>query len=275
MNIAFSPCPNDTFIFHALVHGLVEHTPPFAVTFADIDRTNDWAANGARHFDLLKISCAALPYALKDYALLPCGGALGDGCGPLLLVREPGSSCKTVAVPSERSTAYLLFRLWMEEHMEPDERPHVIVLPFHEIMPQIAAGRIDAGLVIHEARFTFSQYGLHQWVDLGEWWQTTTGALIPLGAIVAKRGLDHAQLASWIRKSLQMAWDRPERAERFIMEHAQEMDKAVADAHIQLYVNEYSLDIGERGGTSIRLLLEKAAHARLLPAFSERMLFQA
>jgi 1,4-dihydroxy-6-naphthoate synthase len=275
MNIAFSPCPNDTFIFHALVHGMVAGAPPFRVTFADIDRTNDWAANGERSFDLLKISCAALPYVLDDYALLPCGGALGDGCGPLLLVRERGLKCQTVAVPSERSTAYLLFRLWMDAHLDPANRPQIVVLPFHEIMPQLVAGTVDAGLVIHEARFTFQQFGLMQWVDLGEWWQSSTGSLIPLGAIVARRNLDHEQVTSWIRKSLQLAWEHPHQSESFIMKHAQEMEKSVTADHIRLYVNEYSLDIGERGKQSIHLLLTRAARLGLLPAVETNRLFQA
>ena len=151
MKIAYSPCPNDTFVFHAWAHGLIEGAPPIDVTFADIDVTNTAAERG--EFDVVKVSYAALPWLLDDYTLLPCGGALGRGCGPLVLTRGDVADLdgRTVAVPSERSTAYLLFRLWAA-----GQRPaRIDVVPFTSIMPAVRDGTYDAGLVIHEARFTY------------------------------------------------------------------------------------------------------------------------
>lgn len=148
------------------------------MTFADIDVTNGMAERG--ELDVLKVSYAVLPWVLEEYALLPCGGALGRGCGPLVLTKELGLDLagRTVAVPSERSTAYLLFRLWAAE-MVPDGVGEVVVMPFDEIMPAVRDGKVDAGLVIHEARFTYRNYGLHNLADMGRHWEDTTGLPIP------------------------------------------------------------------------------------------------
>ncbi|WP_329316706.1 1,4-dihydroxy-6-naphthoate synthase [Streptomyces sp. NBC_01262] len=267
LRIVYSPCPNDTFVFHAWAHGLVPGAPPVDVTFADIDITNGMAERGES--DILKVSYAVLPYVLDQYALLPCGGALGRGCGPLVLTREPGTDLagKTVAVPSERSTAYLLFRLWAAAEV-PGGVGKIEVLPFHEIMPAVRDGRVDAGLVIHEARFTYQNYGLHKLADMGEHWESTTGLPIPLGAIIAKRSLGEArlrELAAAIRESVRMAWDEPEASHAYVLEHAQEMDPKVADQHIGLYVNEFTADLGENGYAAVRGLLTRAAAEGLVP----------
>lgn len=286
LSLAVSPCPNDTFVFHALIHGLVPGAPPVELTFADVDVTNTQAQRGA--FDLVKVSYAALPWLLDDYHLLPCGGALGRGCGPLVLTRDPrlsggagvtdgtdagvvgGAAAwtgadllgKTVAVPGDRTTAYLLFRLWAAE------RPpaHIVVVPFHEIMPGVAAGRYDAGLVIHEARFTYPRYGLTAVVDLGEWWERDTGLPIPLGAILARRGtVDPAEATEWIRTSVSMAWADPDASIDFVLRNAQEMEPAVVQQHIALYVNEFTLDLGPDGHAAADALLGRAAAAGITP----------
>ncbi|MEU3171516.1 MULTISPECIES: 1,4-dihydroxy-6-naphthoate synthase [unclassified Streptomyces] len=267
LGIAYSPCPNDTFVFDALAHGRVPGAPALDVTFADIDLTNGMAERG--ELDVLKVSYAALPYVLDEYALLPCGGALGRGCGPLVLTREEGTdlSGRTVAVPSERSTAYLLFRLWAADTL-PGPVGEVVVMPFHEIMPAVRDGKVDAGLVIHEARFTYRNYGLHQLADMGEHWERTTGLPIPLGAIIARRSLGPAaltRLADAVRASVRAAWDDPEATRPYVMEHAQEMDPAVADQHIGLYVNEFTADLGEDGYAAVRGLLTRAAAEGLVP----------
>ncbi|MER6122204.1 1,4-dihydroxy-6-naphthoate synthase [Streptomyces sp. NPDC001795] len=267
LQIAYSPCPNDTFVFEALAHGRVPGAPALDVTFADIDITNGMAERG--EFDVLKVSYAVLPYVLDEYALLPCGGALGRGCGPLVLTREPGIDLtgRTVAVPSEKSTAYLLFRLWAADTV-PGGVGEIVVMPFHEIMPAVRDGKVDAGLVIHEARFTYQNYGLHKLADMGEHWEDTTGLPIPLGAIIAKRslGADTLKLlAESIRTSVRAAWDDPEVSRPYVMEHAQEMDPAVADQHIGLYVNEFTADLGEDGYAAIRGLLTRAAAEGLVP----------
>ncbi|GAA3372708.1 1,4-dihydroxy-6-naphthoate synthase [Streptomyces sannanensis] len=277
LKIAYSPCPNDTFVFHAWAHGLVPGAPRLDVTFADIDITNGMAERG--EFDILKVSYAVLPWVLDEYALLPCGGALGRGCGPLVLTREPGTcggtsqtksggiSGKTVAVPSERSTAYLLFRLWAADVL-PGPVGNVVVMPFHEIMPAVRDGRVDAGLVIHEARFTYQNYGLHCLADMGEHWERTTGLPIPLGAIIAKRSLGEdvlRRIAEAARTSVLMAWDDPTASRAYVMEHAQEMDPLVADQHIGLYVNEFTASLGENGYAAVRGLLTRAAAEGLVP----------
>ncbi|MFG2064152.1 1,4-dihydroxy-6-naphthoate synthase [Micromonospora sp. NPDC048871] len=271
LSMAISPCPNDTFVFHALVHGQVPGAPPVEVTYADVDVTNTAAERGA--FDLVKVSYAALPWLLDDYHLLPCGGALGRGCGPLVLTRadrEGGPDRTdlrdaTVAVPGDRTTAYLIFRLWSA-----GKTPRRIeVVPFHEIMPGVAAGRYDAGLVIHEARFTYPRHGLTALVDLGEWWEGDTGLPIPLGAILARRGVvDPQQAAGWIRESVRQAWADPAASRGYVLEHAQEMEPDVVDRHIGLYVNEFTADLGEAGFAAVEALLGRAADAGLVPQTS-------
>jgi 1,4-dihydroxy-6-naphthoate synthase len=170
-------------------------------------------------------------------------------------------------VPSERSTAYLLFRLWAAE-VVPGGVGDVVVMPFHEIMPAVRDGKVDAGLVIHEARFTYQDYGLHSLADMGEHWESTTGLPIPLGAIIAKRSLGEETLrllAESARASVRMAWDDPEASRPYVLEHAQEMDPAVADRHIGLYVNEFTADLGEDGYAAVRGLLTRAAAEGLVP----------
>ncbi|MBU5673421.1 1,4-dihydroxy-6-naphthoate synthase [Paenibacillus brevis] len=275
MNIAFSPCPNDTFVFHALVHGLVPGAPEFDVTFADIDITNGLAASGQGP-DILKISFAALPWVLDEYALLPCGGALGRGCGPLVLtaggIAGPQDlSGRRVAVPSERSTAYLLFRLWAAAHI-PGGIGEIIVMPFDEIMPAVQDGSIDAGLVIHEARFTYPTYGLHLLADLGSWWETDTGLPIPLGAIIARRSLDLEALSGWIQESVRYAWQHPEASAEFVRSHAQEMAPEVTEAHIALYVNDFTENLGADGYAAVHALLDRAAREGIIPAVNPELL---
>jgi 1,4-dihydroxy-6-naphthoate synthase len=270
ISLAYSPCPNDTFVFHALAHGLVPGAPPVDVTFADVDVTNTAAERG--EFDVVKVSYAALPWLLGEYELLPCGGALGRGCGPLVLTasdRDPASLAgATVAVPGDRTTAYLLFRLWSAGFPPATVR----VMPFHEIMPAVQDGDVDAGLVIHEARFTYQQYGLHSVADLGDWWERDTGLPIPLGAIIARRdllartGVSPAAMTGYIRASVRAAWADPSASRGYVLAHAQEMDPSVADAHIALYVNEFTEDLGEDGHAAARALLSRAAAAGLVPA---------
>ncbi|MBU9720086.1 MULTISPECIES: 1,4-dihydroxy-6-naphthoate synthase [Bacillaceae] len=267
MNIVYSPCPNDTFIFHALTHGLIPNTPKFDVTYADIDITNGLAVKGDSP-EIMKISYAALPYMHEDYRLLPCGGALGRGCGPLVLsndyTKAEDLAGKTVAVPSERSTAYLLFRLWAAQQI-PGGVGKIIVMPFHEIMPAVRDGKIDAGLVIHEARFTYQNFNLKLLTDLGDWWEQDTGSPIPLGAIIAKKSLNLGELTDWIRQSVNYAWDNPEASMDYVLEHAQEMSPEVAKSHIDLYVNEFSADLGNAGFAAVESLLGRAMQEGLVP----------
>ena len=262
MKLAFSPCPNDTFVFHAWTHGLIEGAPATEVTYADIDVTNTAAERG--EFDVVKVSYAALPWLLERYALLPAGGALGRGCGPLVLTRGelPSLDGRTVAVPSERSTAYLLFRLWAA-----GQHPaRIDVVPFTRIMPAVRDGEYDAGLVIHEARFTYPSYGLTALADLGEWWESDTGLPIPLGAILARRELDAGALTRVLRASVEHAWADPSASAAYVAEHADEMSPDVQAQHIALYVNEFTRDLGEEGYAAADALLTRAHANNLTPA---------
>jgi 1,4-dihydroxy-6-naphthoate synthase len=277
LNIAFSPCPNDTFVFHAWVHGLIPGAPELKVRYADIDITNHLAAAPGGPEEVLKISYAALPWVLSEYRLLPCGGALGRGCGPLVLtaeqaVTDPAQLAgKRVAVPSRRSTAYLLFRLWAAQKIS-GGLGEIVVMPFDEIMPAVRDGKIDAGLVIHEARFTYHSYGLSMLADMGNWWESDTGLPIPLGAIVAKRSLHTEQISDWIRQSVEYGWAHPEASREYVRNHAQEMDSEVAKAHIALYVNEFTANLGTEGYAAVDALLSRAAREGLVPEIDPALL---
>jgi len=262
LGLAHSPCPNDTFVFHAWTAGLVPDAPPVDVTFADVDVTNGAAERG--EFDVVKVSYAALPWLLGDYALLPSGGALGRGCGPLVLTAGWADLAgATVAVPGDRTTAYLLFRLWAAGSSGLGRPGRIEVVPFAEIMPGVRDGRYDAGLVIHEARFTYSGYGLTCLADLGDWWEGDTGLPIPLGAILARRDLDAGALAAVVRASVEAAWADPAASRDYVAAHAQEMDPDVQARHIALYVNEFTRELGDEGYRAVETLLDRAAAAGL------------
>jgi 1,4-dihydroxy-6-naphthoate synthase len=251
LTLGFSPCPNDTFVFHALVHGLVGG-PAFAPpVYADIDVLNARAL--ADDLDVVKVSYGVLPH-LSGYTLLSSGGALGRGCGPLVLTRSPDVDLRgaTIAIPGEQTTAYLLLRLW-----DPDYGA-VVVMPFDRIMPAVRDGEVDAGLVIHESRFTYPSYGLHCAADLGDWWERETGLPVPLGAIVARDGLDMVAIESAIRSSVEYAWAHPEASRAYVLAHSQELAPEVVDAHIALYVNEFTRDLGDEGRRAIKELLARA-----------------
>ncbi len=284
LRLGYSPCPNDTFIFHAMTHGLVgdevgsgpgapvDEGPSsagslaFDVTLDDVEGLNQAAARGA--LDVAKISYHAYGYVSNDYVLLPAGGALGRGVGPLVVARTPDLDLrgKRVAIPGGRTTANLLLRLWQPEGVE------TIELRYDRIMPAVSGGEVDAGLIIHESRFTYQSHGLHALVDLGTWWEREIGHLVPLGAIAARRSLGsevHARLTNTIRASLRYAWDHPHASAAYVAEHAQEMSPEVRDQHIALYVNDYSMDVGSEGEAAVRALYARAAERGLFPPVTE------
>lgn len=289
LSVAFSPCPNDTFVFDAWVNGRLNgatgptageasgadhHSPPAVdVTFADVDVTNTAALE--LKYDVVKVSFAALPWLMRDYELLPCGGALGRGCGPLVLTRGDRTNLDDarVAVPGERTTAYLLMRLWAVGRTP----ANIDVVPFAEIMPAVRAGTYDAGLVIHEARFTYPQFGLTAMADLGQWWEADTGLPIPLGAILARRdlaqrtGVSGDEVADVIRRSVRHAWAHPGDSAAYVAAHAQEMDPDVQRRHIELYVNNFTEDLGAEGYAAIDALLGRAEKMDLVPRLQQRL----
>ncbi len=262
LKIAHSPCPNDTFIFHAWSHGLISGAPELDVTFADIHLTSKWVSEST--YDLLKISSAALPIAqAAGYQLVPAGGAVGHNNGPLLLSRSAATTPAdligaSLAIPSLNSTAYRLARKWLAENL-PEGFGKVTEVVFSDIMPALVKGDFDAGLVIHEARFTYPRYGLHQIVDLGQWWEAKTGLPVPLGAIVARDDVVERYgiqtLAQWCADSVNYAWKHPEASRSYVAENADDMDEDVQRAHIDLYVNEFSADLGPEGLAAFDALL--------------------
>lgn len=246
MRLGISPCPNDTFVFHAWVHGLVDG-PPVEVRYEDIDVLNTLALGD--ELDVVKVSYGVLVHLPDGWVRLRSGGALGHGCGPLV-VSADGELREPVAIPGERTTAYLLLRLWL------GRTPDVVVLPFDRILPAVRDGEVPSGLVIHESRFTYPSYGLRAVADLGEVWEGRTGLPVPLGAIVARRTVDVAAVDAAIRASVEYAWAHPEASRAYVLEHAQELDPAVVDAHIGLYVNEFTRDLGDEGERAVKELLD-------------------
>ncbi len=272
LTLGFSPCPNDTFMFYPLVHGLVDTGGiSFNERLEDVETLNRLAVEGL--LDVTKVSYAALGHIREQYALLRAGSALGRGCGPLVVAREPlaesGLSGKVIAIPGRYTTAHLLLRL----HSPSAE--NFLEMPFNEIMDAVMTGRADAGVIIHESRFTYQGFGLHQLVDLGEWWEGETGLPIPLGGIVARRSLG-AEVIGRIEKGLTAAVDyaraNPRAAASYIREHAQEMSEDVCLSHIGLYVNDFSQQLGDEGERAIYELLKRAENAGIIPP-SDSVLF--
>ncbi len=269
LTLGYSPCPNDTFIFYPLVHGLVG-SPEFGFSerLEDVETLNRLALKG--ELDITKISCHLLGFIRKEYCLLRSGGALGRGCGPLVVSRRftrmGELKGRRIAVPGRYTTAYLLLRLF------DSELDNIIFLPFHEIMGAVANGEADAGVIIHESRFTFSDHGLTKLLDLGDWWENETGHPIPLGGIVAKRSLGEetvAILERMLRASVVYAFAHPGAADVYIRTHSQEMSDEVCAAHIELYVNRFSLDLGNEGEAAVTTLLCRAEAAGLVPSSTE------
>jgi len=264
-SLAYSPCPNDTYIFAALTNGLLSGAPHVEVVLDDVEALNA-AARENRH-ELTKVSYGAIPYLLDGYRILRAGGALGRGCGPLVIAREArelGSFAEDAvfAIPGRMTTAYLLLRLAL------GREPKIKVLRFDAIVAAVAAGEVDAGLIIHESRFTYANAGLARVADLGDWWEATTGNPIPLGAILVRRDIgddDARAIDAAIRHSLTFARTREADIIDYVRAHAFEMDDAVMRAHIALYVNEFSDDVGVAGIAAVNDLFARAAAQNLIP----------
>lgn len=256
LTLGISPCPNDTFIFDALVNGLVDAGDlSFEVFHEDVQTLNEWALEG--RLDVSKVSYGVLPRLADRYALLESGGALGQGVGPLLVAR-PGTTAfdpatMRVAIPGRDTTAHLLFSLAFPA------AAHKRFQVFSGIEDAVLAGEVEAGVIIHESRFTYAQRGLVRLLDLGEHWERRTGAPIPLGGIVARRALEPAvrrRVDALVRRSLEHAEARRPALSDYVRRHAQELDEAVMRQHVDLYVNGYSHALGEPGRRAVATLLE-------------------
>lgn len=259
LQVGYSPCPNDTFLFHALVRGLVDTEGyRFEPVLEDVETLNRWALEG--RLPMTKASYGVLGKVRRRYWCLRSGGALGWGCGPLVVAREDKpleELVKTpVLVPGLHTTASLLLRLRAGPGVE--LRPRV----FHEIMPAVARGEAASGVIIHEGRFTYESHGLIAVEDLGAWWEGETGLPIPLGGILLRRdevGVDPEAVQRALRRSVAYALAHPEEPMETVRRHAQELDEAVVCEHIRLYVNGFSEDVGERGRLAVETLLARAA----------------
>lgn len=256
LSLGFSPCPNDTFIFDALVNKKIDTAGlEFDVVLEDVQTLNQWATGG--RLDFSKISYGVLPLILNKYFVLNSGGALGKGVGPLVIsdfgFHISDLNNAKVAIPGENTTAHMLFSLAF-----PNAKNKVFKV-FNEIEDAVSNKKVDAGVIIHENRFTYHLKGLNKLMDLGEYWEQTTGLPIPLGAIVAKRSLPHEiiqKVDKLIRQSLEYAYaNHYEELTDYVKQHSQEMSEEVMRQHINLYVNDYSLNLGEDGKKAVSAFL--------------------
>jgi len=272
LTIGYSPCPNDTFIFYALVHGKV-HVPGVELReqLADVETLNRMALEGG--LDITKISFHALGHLREHYALLRSGSALGRGCGPLI-VAKPGTRLQdikngVIAIPGKLTTASLLLRLF-DPTIE-----NLAAMAFDRIMDAVVKGHVSAGLIIHESRFTYPLYKLDKLLDLGEWWERHSGVPIPLGGILGRRSLGRGVLLAveaGIRDSLQYAYAHPDEVLRYCKQHSQEMDETVMKNHIDLYVNDFSLNLGQEGLAAVRRLFDEAEASGIFPRSDKPLL---
>lgn len=271
LSLGYSPCPNDTFIFYGLACGAVPNAGlSLPHRLEDVETLNALAAVGS--LDVTKLSLAAFAHVAEEYCLLRAGAALGKGCGPLVVAREARGldslAGQRVALPGRLTTAALLFALYAPQH-----GPHVqpLFMPFDRIMPAVAAGEAEAGVIIHEGRFTYAACGLAEVADLGRLWEADTGLPLPLGAIAARRslGVDRLRaIEAAIRASLAHARADEAAALAHAKRSAQEMAEGVLRAHINLYVNDFSVDVGPEGERAIATLLTKGAETGALPPLS-------
>lgn len=258
LTIGFSTCPNDTFIFDAIVHQKIDAEGlDFEVVFADVSQLNKWAFDGK--LDVTKLSYNAFTHCVDKYILLDSGSVLGRNCGPILLKKSETilTPKSKIVIPGKYTTANMLLDI-----AYPDFTNKVEIL-FSDIEETLISGKADAGLIIHENRFTFLEKGLEKVKDLGEFWEDKTGLPIPLGGIVVNRDLPfkiQKKFGRVLRKSIEFAFENRESSLEFVKYHAQEMETEVMDAHINLYVNEFSVSLGEEGRRSVRKIFSILNH---------------
>jgi 1,4-dihydroxy-6-naphthoate synthase len=266
LTLGYSPCPNDTFLFYPLIHGSISGNGfRFVERLEDVETLNRLAMEET--LDICKVSYHAFAYIRDRYILLRSGGAMGRGCGPLIVSKRlsvPGElKSKRIAVPGKFTTACLLLQLFDPTLTE------FIFLPFDEIMTAVQEDQADAGVIIHESRFTYQSCGLHKVLDLGEWWEKSTGLPLPLGGIAAKRSLGAATLAKLsaiVRTSVEYARNHPSETLGYVHSHSQEMSEEVCSSHIALYVNDFSLDPGPEGERAAELLFSRGEQSGLFPS---------
>ena len=271
LSLGFSPCPNDTFIFDALIHGKIDTEGlEFEIHMADVEELNQMAFRGA--LDVTKLSYHAFLHCLDSYIMMDSGSALGNNCGPLLIKNQGAPNPidgDLIAIPGKYTTANFLLNYAYPELQNKKE------MLFSEIESVVKNEQVSAGLIIHENRFTYADRGFEKVKDLGEYWEENTGLPIPLGGIAIKRNSDkflQEKVQRLIRKSLEFAFENPLESLSFVKEHAQEMDEQVMQKHINLYVNDYSLSLGEKGRAATKHMYDFLVSSKLLKA-SNKLLF--
>jgi 1,4-dihydroxy-6-naphthoate synthase len=277
LSLGFSPCPNDCFMFDAIVNRRIDlEDLEFSIRMADVEALNKAAFAGQA--DVTKLSYHAYAYCTRDYVLLDAGSALGRNCGPLLISKRPipvdevAAGTLAIAVPGRYTTANFLLGLAFPAALNKTE------LLFSDIETAVLDGRFDAGLLIHENRFTYAAKGLKKIIDLGEFWEGETGAPIPLGGIVVNRSLPREvqrAVNRVLRRSVEYAFAHRAASLPFVREHAQEMSEDVMYRHIDLYVNEYSIDLGVEGKRAVELLFQRAAATGIIPDVKQSLFIAA
>ncbi len=271
LTLGFSPCPNDTFIFDALVNGRIEN-PHFdiEVVLADVEELNRMA--GAGQLDATKISYNAFAHVSSEYQLLNAGSALGNNCGPLLISKKPISEGDLteaiIAIPGKRTTANFLMSFAYPNATNKKE------MLFSEIEQAVLNDDVEAGVIIHENRFTYQEKGLLKIRDLGEFWEQQTGFPIPLGGIAIHRRIAtglRQKFDDLLRESVQYAFDNPDASKAYVKCHSQEMEESVIRSHIDLYVNQYTLDLGEKGKAAIKKMYEVGSSFSGFPKMGENL----
>jgi len=263
ISIAFSPCPNDTFIFHAMLHRAIDTgSYAFSPHIDDVEALNSAAFK--KTFQITKLSFYAYLLLKDDYELLDSGSALGFGCGPLLVTRKESTFSPDfrVAIPGSHTTACLLLKLW-----NPEIR-NIVVTRFDRILPGVQSGEYDAGLIIHEGRFSYPEYGCIKVIDLGVWWEKETKLPIPLGCIAIRKDpqtiIHKKEVELIIRNSSLYAKNNRDASRLFVKKHAQELDYGVIDGHIDLYVNDFTVSLGITGQRAVQTLEEMARCKKIL-----------
>lgn len=264
IRIGHSPDSDDAFMFYPLANGLIP-TDGFEIVQVaeDIESLNQRAVNG--ELEVTAISVHAYAYVANHYALMPCGASIGDRYGPLVVSKEPmqreALAGKKIAIPGRMTTAYLTLRL-----CQPDFDPEVV--PFDQILPYVQEGNADAGLIIHEGQLTYGRAGLHKVVDLGEWWYEETGLPLPLGANAIRRDLGTEKIrriTSLIKQSIEYSLGDREKGLDYAMNYARDMETELADRFVSMYVNDYTLDYGEKGRAGVRELMERGYKSGVIP----------
>ena len=271
LTLGFSPCPNDTFIFDALIHHKIDTEGlEFEVIMEDVEALNQRAFN--QELDVTKLSYHAFAFLVEKYALLNSGSALGNGVGPLLIAKnknvENVVNQSVIAIPGKYTTANFLFSLAYPDAKNKQE------IVFHDIEAAILRGSVDAGVIIHENRFTYQERGFVKILDLGEFWESTTGLPIPLGGIVINRKFPveiQQKVDRVLQRSVRFAFANPQSSEAFVAQHAQEMDAKVRQQHIDLYVNAFTEDLGETGRAAVNYLFKTALDKKIIPIYTSNI----